>query len=174
LDFELYEYAKQRAAMPTKSSSSGTVPNPNQVGPDGLVRWAAGEPFWGRGWSDFVRDKVRDHIWSGASNASMQFSVSAGERYMILITVLRFVAQIQSKCFSIVCNGTDIVPKLVSKAASGAPMMYAASLGKVESGELTIEFAVNRLVGFGEPLSAEPDVERRGLALCSVDLLPCS
>jgi len=173
LDFELYEYAKRRANMPTKSISASPASNPSRAAPDGVIRWSAGEPFWGRGWSDFVRDKVRDHVWSAASNASIQFSVSAGERYMVVITVLRFVSQIQSKCFSVVCNGRDIAPTLVSKAGGGTPIVYAASLGKAETDELTIEFSVDRLVGFGEPLSTEPDIERRGLALCSVDLLPC-
>jgi len=119
-----------------------------------------------------VRSELGDHIWSVSTNASIQISVTTGERHFLVFELLRFVAPVQGKFFSINCNGTEIAPVLIPRGQKGSPMMFAASLGVAERSELTIEFKVNRLVGFGEPLANGPEVERRGLALCSVHLLP--
>jgi hypothetical protein len=175
MDCELYEYAKRRATASQDGKAVNISRNPNSANESqsGVVHWSAGEPFWGKGWSDYVGDKLHDHVWSGSSNASIQFSVKAGERYMAILTVLRFVEQIQARCFSISCNGREISPIMVSKSIGGGPMTYAVPLGVTRSDELTMGFVVSRLLGFGAPLSADPGVERRGLALCSVDLVPC-
>jgi hypothetical protein len=170
VDYELYQYVRTRSTAPGKSYSLPARVNPNRVGADGRLCWRAGEPYWGRGWTDCAGEVTQRHIWSLEGVASMCFDVDVGEAYVLLVYVMRFVVPFQAESFVINCEGRELVPTMIpSPQAEG--QVYAVHLGPVKSAQLTVGFAVDRLLSFNEVNSQDKDTLLRGLAVHSVTLI---
>lgn len=175
-DFELYHYAKSHAEASCKSRkyySLGALKNPCTVGSDGVLKWVAGEPYFGKGWSDCM-DGVIKHIWSLQPDASLQLSVNEGEHYAMIFSLYRFVANIQQECFSVLCNDKEVLVVPVF-SNDGNNLIYAAALGQAKTDKLNITFRVSKLISFHKITDGkDQDRVKRGIALCGVTLLPCS
>lgn len=171
-DFELYQYVRKRAETPRPRVSMAKPRNPNTVGDDGVLKWVAGMPYWGHGWSDVMADERNKHIWSLSPTATLEFAVRPGVCYTLVFTVQRFVTPLQKECFSVLSNGREI--SVISVFARGGDdvEVYAAVLAGSDTETLTIGFCVDTLFAFRH-LSDDPSVLRRGVALSGVSLLAC-
>jgi hypothetical protein len=169
-DYELYQYVRARSTAQVRSYSLPARVNPNRVDADGTLRWRAGEPYWGRGWADCAGEEKHRHIWSLEGVASMCFDVEVGETYVLLVYVMRFVVPFQGESFVINCDGRELVPTKVPFPETEG-QVYAVSLGQAKSAQLTVGFAVDRLLSFNEVNAADKDTLLRGVAIHSVTLI---
>jgi len=169
-DFELYQYVRKRAETPRPHVSMAKPRNPNTVGDDGVLKWVAGMPYWGHGWSDVMADERNNHIWSLRPTATLEVAVRPGVCYTLVFSVQRFVTPLQKECFSVLSNGREI--SVISVFARGGDdvEVYAAVLAASDTETLTISFCVDTLFAFRH-LGDDPSVLRRGVALSGFSLL---
>ena len=171
VDFELYQYVRERAQVPARLFSIAERVNPNAVGPDGMLRWVAGMPYWGDGWSDVMADERKKHIWSLEPSASLEFVVRPGECYTLLFSLQRFVTPLQKECFSVLCNGKEVSIVPVFSINGDDQEVSAVVLGPAETDTLTITFRVTTLFAFQQITEKDPSTLRRGVALSGINLL---
>jgi len=169
-DFALYQYVRKRAATPRPHLSIVKPRNPNTVWDDGVLKWVAGMPYWGHGWSDVMADERNNHIWSLRPTATLEVAVRPGVCYTLVFSVQRFVTPLQKECFSVLSNGREI--SVISVFARGGDdvEVYAAVLAASDTETLTISFCVDTLFAFRH-LGDDPSILRRGVALSGFSLL---
>ena len=170
-DYELYHYARARAAQTSTRVSSVPARNPNTVGPDGAARWRAGMPYWGRGWSDAVVDERGRHMWSQDNVATLEFDVRRGSHCVLCFSILRFVVGFQRECFSVLVEDREVPVIPVAQSEAEGPQTYAVALGCVAGERVRIGFKINTLVSFNEVNQADSDQQKRGMALLNAVLL---
>lgn len=172
IDEELYCYVKGRAAAARSHSIVTVARNPNTIGDNGVLNWAAGKPYWGRGWSDVMADERNKHIWSLATEAQIVVSVRPNECYALYFSVERFVTALQREFFSVLCNGKPVELVSVFARGGGTLELYGCALGPAESQTLTLSFRVSSLFAFNQ-VAKDSNTLRRGLALSTLSLLAC-
>jgi hypothetical protein len=168
-DYELYEFVKARLRTPPTAPHLVSRPNPNSIGDAIQLRWRAGEPFWGNGWSDVMYGPAA-HVWSTDTAATFEVALRRGRSYVLLVWIYRFVAPCQIEGFCVLVDGRPVPTVEVQFAQAGDAMLFAAALGEAAADRLSIGFRVNMLMAFSE-IASDPDTLKKGLALTGIQLI---
>jgi len=174
LDQELYAYARARATASRNVRAPVPARNPNRLGRDRALRWRAGAPYWGHGWTDVQSPEHQPHVWSVVPEATLEFETAGGVGpWAVTLTVRRFVLDAQALQFTVSANGEPLPLQRISPDGQ-EPIVYVGCLGAVHADRLVLTFRVAALLSFRSVWAKDTSDEPRGMALSEVRLIPAT